>query len=193
MLLPPSGCCNGVELEAGRYELPNYWGSELTVDIGEGWRVIFDSSATLVALLQGTNAVGIPSRWMYLIRAPTDRSAREVIEDMSDMTDITVAEGPVELNAAGYPAIRLDAVANDAPAQAEAPAGGIEAGAATLGALNDTGYFTTGFLIVTATRQSMLRFIALEPGERTMLVLIDARLPTSLKTSPLRLRRFSTP
>ena len=172
--LPPSACCEGVELAAGRYELPPYWGVPLVVDVDEGWRAIFDNSATLVAFVQGNNAVGIPSRWMYLIRAPADLSARAVIDSMAEMTAITAEENTAETNIAGFPAVRLDAAANDAPNQAEAPASGIEAGSMRLEALNDTGYFTTGFLIITATRQSRLRFIALEPGERTMLVMIDA-------------------
>ncbi|MEX1133897.1 MAG: hypothetical protein WED83_03525 [Acidimicrobiia bacterium] len=41
-------------------------------------------------------------------------------------------------------------------------------------ALNDTGYFPTGFFVTSATRESTLRFIALDVSDRTMLTLIDA-------------------
>jgi hypothetical protein len=172
--LPASGCCDGLELEPGRYELPPYWGDPLFVQVDEGWRVNFDNSATLVAFVQGANAVDDPSRWFYLIRGPSDRTPDQVIEEMAAMTSISVDQAPVAAEVGGFSGFRLDATANDAPDQPAVPANGIEAGSIRLEALNDTGYFTTGFLIISATRQSMLRFIALDVGERTMLALIDA-------------------
>ena len=120
------------------------------------------------------NAVGIPSRWFYLIRAPAGLDIREVIDAMAAMPSITVAEGPVETEVASFAAFRLDAMAKDDPNQLEVPSSGVEAGSIRLEALNDTGYFASGFLIITATRQSQLRFLSIDTGERKMLVLIDA-------------------
>jgi hypothetical protein len=172
--LPTSGCCDGVELAPGRYELPGYWGDPLVVEVGDGWRVNFENAAVLLAFVQGANAVDDPSRWFYLIRAPAELGPEQVIEDMAAMTSITVDQAPVAIEIAGFPGFQFDASAKDNPDQPAVPANGIEAGSIRLEALNDTGYFTTGFLIISATRQSMLRFIALDVGQRTLLALIDA-------------------
>ena len=172
--LPPSGCCDGIEIPAGTYELPAYWGTPLTVVVGDGWRAVFDNSAALMAFVQGQNAVADPSRWLYLIRAPVDVPPEDVIADMAAMTSISVTADPEAVEIAGFPGVQLEATANHDPDQPEVPANGIEAGAIRLEALNDTGYFPTGFLVATATRESTLRFVALDVGGRTMLALIDA-------------------
>ena len=172
--LPRSGCCDGVEISAGTYQLPNYWGIPLTVAVGEGWRAVFDNTAALMAFAQGQNEAADPSRWLYLIRAPLDVSPEDVIADMAAMTAISVTAGPEAVEIAGFPGSQLDATANHDPDQPEVPANGIEAGSIRLEALNDTGYFPTGFLFTSATRESTLRFLALDAGDRTMLALIDA-------------------
>lgn len=61
-----------MEIPAGTYQLPPYWGTPLTVVVGEGSRAVFDNSAALMAFVQGQNAVADPSRWLYLIRVPVD-------------------------------------------------------------------------------------------------------------------------
>jgi hypothetical protein len=163
-----------VEVPAGTYQLPNYWGVTLTVAVGEGWRAVFDNSAALMAFAQGQNEAADPSRWLYLIRAPLDVSPEDVIADMAAMTAISVTAGPQAVEIAGFPGSQLDATANHDPDQPEVPANGIEAGSIRLEALNDTGYFPTGFFVTSATRESTLRFVALDVGDRTMLTLIDA-------------------
>jgi hypothetical protein len=172
--LPRTGCCEGIELEPGRYELPPYWVRGYTVAVGSDWLVNFDNSAALLSFVQGENSVGIPSRWFYLIRVPEGLDAEAVIEAMAGMESITLVGEPSPAEFGGYSGFRFDASAVENPDQPAVPANGIEAGATTLDALNDTGYFTTGFLMITATRESMLRFISLDLEERTMLALIDS-------------------
>jgi hypothetical protein len=172
--IPPSACCDGVAISAGIYKLPDYWGIPLTVAIQDGWRAVYDNSAVLMAFVQGQNRVADPSRWLYLIRAPEGLTSEDVITAMAAMDSIisTSDAQPVEL--AGFAGFQFDATAKHDPEQEEAPANGIEAGAMRLDALNDTGYFPSGFIAITATRESAMRFVALETGDRTMLALIDA-------------------
>lgn len=173
--LPRSGCCDGVEIAAGTYRLPDYWGIPLTVVVGEGWRTVFDNSAALIGFAQGQNAVDDPSRWLYLIRAPADVPPEDVIADMAAIEAVSVTAGPESVEIAGFDGYQLDATAKHDPDQPDVPASGIETGSIRLEALNDTGYFTTGFLVISATRESTLRFVALDVGGgRTMLALIDA-------------------
>lgn len=172
--IPASGCCDGVEITAGTYQLPDYWGTPLTVAVGEGWRAVYDNSAVLMAFVQGQNQVADPSRWLYLIRAPAELTPDDVISAMTAMGSIDLTSDPQPVELAGLAGLQFDATAKHDPEQGEAPANGIEAGAIRLEALNDTGYFPTGFLVISATRESSLRFVALETGDRTMLVLIDA-------------------
>ena len=142
--------------------------------VGNGWRAIFDNSAALIAFVQGQNAAEDPSRWLYLIRAPSDVPPEDVIAGMEAMNEISVTAGPQEVEIAGFPGFQLEATANHDPDRPEVPGNGIEAGAIRLEALNDTGYFPAGFFVVSATRESTLRFVALDVADRTMLVLIDA-------------------
>ena len=93
---------------------------------------------------------------------------------MAAMDSINVTSDPQPMELAGFAGVQFDATAKHDPEQEEAPTNGIEAGAIRLEALNDTGYFPTGFFVTSATRESSLRFVALETGDRTMLVLIDA-------------------
>ena len=127
-----------------------------------------------MAFAQGKNAADDPSRWLYLIRAPSDVPPEDVIADMAAMTAISVTAGPEAVEIAGFDGFQLDATANHDPDQPEVAANGIEAGAIRLEALNDTGYFPTGFLVTSATRESTLRFVAFDVGDRTLLALIDA-------------------
>ncbi|MEX1124114.1 MAG: hypothetical protein WEE53_00480, partial [Acidimicrobiia bacterium] len=100
---PPSGCCDGVEISTGTYQLPIYWGIPLTVEVEEGWRAIFDNSAALMAFAQGQNAADDPSRWLYLIRAPEEVSPEDAIADMAAMTAVSVTAGPGAVEIAGFP------------------------------------------------------------------------------------------
>jgi hypothetical protein len=127
-----------------------------------------------MAFVQGKNAADDPSRWLYLIRSPSDLSLEDVIGAMAAMDSITITAGPVDVDYGEFAGQEFDATAHEDPDQPEVPANGIEAGAIRLEALNDTGYFTTGFFVTSATRGSTLRFAALDPGERTLLALIDA-------------------
>jgi hypothetical protein len=127
-----------------------------------------------MAFAQGQNEAADPSRWLYLIRAPLGVSPDDVIADMAAMTSISVTAGPEAVEIAGFSGSQFDATAKHDPDQPEVPANGIEAGSIRLEALNDTGYFPTGFFVTSATRESTLRFVALDVGERTMLVLIDS-------------------
>lgn len=144
------------------------------MEVEEGWRAIFDNSAALMAFAQGQNAADDPSRWLYLIRAPEEVSPEDAIADMAAMTAVSVTAGPGAVEIAGFPGFQLDATANHDPDQPEVPANGIEAGSIRLEALNDTGYLPTRFFVTSATRESTLRFVALDVGERTLLALIDA-------------------
>ena len=101
-----------MEVSAGTYQLPNYWGVPLTVAVGEGWRAVFDHSAALMAFAQGQNEAADPSRWLYLIRAQLDVSPEDVIADMAAMTSISVTAGPEAVEIAGFPGSQLDATAN---------------------------------------------------------------------------------
>ena len=172
--IPASGCCDGVEITAGTYQLPDYWGVPLAVAVGEGWRAVYDNSAALMAFVQGQNEVADPSRWLYLIRAPAELTPEDVISAMAAMDSIILTSDPEPVELAGFAGEQFDGTAKHDPERAEAAANGIEAGAIRLEALTDTGYFPTGFLVISATRESSLRFVALETGDRTMLVLIDA-------------------
>jgi len=127
-----------------------------------------------VAFAQGQNAAADPSRWLYLIRAPADLSPEDAIADMAAMSAITATAEPEATEVADFAGSQLEATANDDPDHPEVPANGIEAGSIRLEALNDTGYFPEGFFVTSATRESTLRFVALDVGDRTMLALIDA-------------------
>ena len=151
--LPRTACCDGTELEAGVYALPDYWGVPLTVQIGAEWRSIYDNSAALVAFVQGQNQADDPSRWLYLIRAPAELTPEEVISAMAAMESINLTTDPQPVEIADFAGLQFDASAKHDPEQAEVPANGIEAGAIRLEALNDTGYFPAGFFVTSATRE----------------------------------------
>jgi hypothetical protein len=192
---PMVGCCRGKTIEPGEYELPSWLDIPLTLEVGEGWRVLNEMAALLFLLAgQGRNSFGDPSQVLVFI-AVLDGDPQAILTSIKNSPELTPAGEITEIMIAGFSGLQLDASAKPNPGNEGNRGDGIPPGSQFLSAINK--YFTEGFLWTTWTAEPRLRFIVLNVGEHILLIEIESPLAefeafaseTDQVLQTLRLRR----
>ncbi len=169
---PRVGCCRGKTIEPGEYELPAWLGIPLTLEVGEGWRVLNEEAALLFLLAgQGRNSLGDPSQVLVFIAVP-DGDPQAILTSIENAPELMPTGEVTEITIAGFSGWQFDASAKPNPENEGNPGDGIPAGAQFLPVINK--YFTEGFIWTTWTAEPRLRFIALNVGEQTLLIEIES-------------------
>ncbi len=169
---PGVGCCRGKTIEPGEYELPSWLGIPLTLEVGEGWRVMNEKAALLFLLAgQGRNSFGDPSQVMVFIAVP-EGDPQAILTSIKNSPELTPTDEISEITIAGFSGLQLDASAKPNPENEGKRGDGIPPGAQSLPAVNK--YFTEGFLWTTWTAEPRLRFIVLNVDEHVLLIEIES-------------------
>jgi hypothetical protein len=169
---PGVGCCRGKIIEPGEYQLPTWLGIPLTLDVGEGWRVMNEEQALLFLLAgQGRNSFGDPSQVLVFIAIP-DGDPQQVLTPIRNSPELISVGELSETTIAGFSGWQFDAMVKANPGNEGSPENGIPPGAQSLPAINK--YFTPGFLWTTWTAEPRLRFIALNVGQQGLLLEIES-------------------
>jgi hypothetical protein len=169
---PGVGCCRGKTIEPGEYELPSWLGIPLTLEVGDGWRVLNEEAALMFLLAgQGRNSLGDPSQVLAFIAVP-DGDPQAVLTSIKNSPELTPAGEISESTIAGFPGLQVEASAKPNPGNEGNRSDGIPPGVQSLPAVNK--YFTEGFLWTTWTAESRLRFIVLNVDEHMLLIEIES-------------------
>jgi hypothetical protein len=169
---PKVGCCRGKTIEQGEYELPSWLGIPLTLEVGDGWRVLNEKAALLFLLAgQGRNSLGDPSQVLVFIAVP-DEDPQELLTSIKNSPELTFAGEISEVSIAGFAGLQVDASAKPNPGNEGNRGDGISPGSQFLPAVNK--YFTEGFLWTTWTAEPRLRFMVLNVGEHVLLIEIES-------------------
>jgi hypothetical protein len=169
---PGVACCRGRAVEPGQYALPAWLDLPLTLELGEGWRVMNEAAAKLFLLAgEGRNELGDPSQVLVFIAIP-DAKPQEVLASIRDAPELVPAGEITETTVAGFSGWQFEAQATPNPTNKGNPANSVPAGSQFLPALGK--YFAPGFLWGTWSAEPTLRFIALDMGEHVLLIVIES-------------------
>jgi hypothetical protein len=169
--LPAASCCRGRPLEAGNYTMPAWLGVPLAMAVGDGWVVLNEARAMLLALGQGKNELNNPSRLLAFMDA-SPATPEEILADVQGMTQTTTLAGPTAVTIAGYDGLQLDSAANPNPDYAGSPGDDIPPGVQLLPVY--ARFVAPGFLWTTSSPEARVRTVALSVGDQTLLLYVEA-------------------
>jgi hypothetical protein len=172
MEIPTVVCCRGKALEAGRYALPAWLAIPLSVEIGEGWKVMNESRALLFLLGRGENVLDNPSQMIAFLNVTGKTTPEELIKSVREAPELTALSEPASVTVADFPGLQLDATAKPNPAYTGNAANDIPPGVQPLPVLSR--YFTPGFLWTTSSPETRIRTIVLPVGDQTLLLYLEA-------------------
>lgn len=173
--VPAVDCCRGRTLSAGRYALPSWLGIPLTVDVAEGWKVLNEEQALLFALGRGQNVQNNPSELLVFMNAtqatPTANPER-VIAGLQGSPELSALGEPASVTMAGFSGWQVDSVALPNPDYQGDPSADIPPGVQFLPAIEQ--YFAPGFAWTTSSPEALIRTIALQVGDQTLVICVEA-------------------
>ena len=170
--IPTVNCCRGQELGAGRYEFPSWLGIPLTVDVGEGWRVLNEQAALLFLLGRGMNVQNNPSQLIVFINVTGKTTPEALIDLVQGAPELTTLSEPAIVTLAGFPGMQLDSTAKPNASYEGSEAQDIPPGVQFLPVFKE--YFTPGFLWTTSSPEARLRTIVLTVDDQTLLLYLEA-------------------
>lgn len=173
--VPSVDCCRGRTLSAGRYALPSWLGLPLTVDVPDGWKALNEERALLFALGRGQNVQNNPSELLVFMNAtqatPTANPER-VIAGVQGSPELSALGEPGSVTIAGFPGVQWDAAALPNPDYAGDVSADIPPGVQFLPAIEQ--YFAPGFAWTTSSPEAVVRTIALQVGDQTLVIYAEA-------------------
>ena len=169
---PEVNCCRGKSLEAGRYELPTWFGIPLTVEVGEGWKVLNEEAALLFEIGRGENIQKNPSQMIVFLNVTGRGSPETLISSVKNAPELTTTAESVSVTIAGFSGLQLDSTAKPNPGYAGDPAADIPPEVQFLPVFMK--YFTPGFLWTTSSPEARVRTIALTIDNQTLLLYLEA-------------------
>jgi hypothetical protein len=170
---PTVGCCAGVEIEAGTYALPCWFGIPLELEVPEGWRVINESRAGLLMLGRGANELGNPDRIVLLVDATAaGMSSETLINGIVGVPQVEAVSEASPVVLAGFDGsqARMNALPN--PDYEGDPEADIPPGVQPLPAIGR--FFAEGFQWTTTTPEAQISVAAVGVGDRMLLVYLEA-------------------
>jgi hypothetical protein len=170
--LPSAACCRGRELEAGRYRLPSWLRIPLAVDIPDGWRAINEPPALLGMIGRGSGFRGIPTQLVAFINATGAGPAEQIVRAVHAAPQLTEIGAPAATAIAGLSGwdVAMQALPN--PDYEGDPSADIPPGVQLLPVIQR--HFAEGFIWTTYTPEARLRVVALEVGDQTLLLYLEA-------------------
>lgn len=172
---PSVDCCRGRTLGAGRYAVPPWLGIPLTVDVGEGWRVLNEERAQLFLLGRGENAQNNPNQIIAFLNATVHSPAgspESVLAGVAGAPELTVVAEPSSITIDGFEGLQMDSVALPNPDYKGSPADDIPPGVQFLPVIEQ--YFAPGFAWTTSSPEAQVRTIALQVGDQTLVFYMEA-------------------
>jgi hypothetical protein len=146
-------------------------GVSLSMEIGEGWRVLNEERARLFMLGRGRSDFDDPTQAFVFITVP-DSNAETVLTLIQNEPGLDRASVMREITPGGFPGFQMDFSAKPNPGYEGDEQAEIPPGVQFLPIVNE--YFNSGFSWTTWTPESRLRFIALDLGGEVLLLEIEA-------------------
>jgi len=171
-IFPPVTCCRGLAIAAARYEIPRWLGIPLSVQIGEGWRVLNEPPALLFLIGKGQNVQDNPSQMIAFLNVTGKTTPEASIASVQRAPELTATAGPVPVTIAGFPGLQLDSTARPNPSFEGSAGSDIPPGVQYLPVLDD--YFSPGFTWTTSTPEARVRTIVLTVNDQTLLLYLEA-------------------
>jgi hypothetical protein len=168
-------CCRGRTLEPGRYAVPPWLGIPLSVDVGEGWRVLNEERAQLFLLGRGENVQNNPNQMIAFLNATTETPTADpesVLAGVVGAPEMAVIAEPMSITIAGFEGLQMDSVALPNPDYKGSPADDIPPGVQFLPVFEQ--YFAPGFAWTTSSPEVRVRTIALQAGDQTLVIYMEA-------------------
>jgi hypothetical protein len=170
--IPPVSCCRGQGLEAGRYAVPAWLGIPLTIEVGEGWRVLNEQAARLFLIGRGENVQNNPSQMLVFLNGTDQTTPGALIASVQQAPELTAMAEPRTIELAGFSGSQLDLTAKPNPEYEGSQAADIPPGVQVLPVL--TQFFTPGFLWTTSSPEAQIRIVVLTMGDQTLLIYLEA-------------------
>jgi hypothetical protein len=169
---PGVSCCRGQAVDPGAYKAPAWLDIPLTMEVGDGWRVLNEQAARLFLLAgKGRNEFNDPSQVLVFITIP-DEDTQVVLASIRNSPELTLVSEITETTIAGFSGWQFDASAKPNPGNEGSLENSIPPGSQSLPAVAK--YFAPGFLWTTWTAEPRMRFLALNTGEQVLLLVIES-------------------
>lgn len=172
LTVPSVTCCRGLPILAGTYKVPDWLELPLSVEIGEGWRVMNEASALLFLIGRGQNVQNNPSQMIVLLKVSDRRTPRGLIEAVQAAPELVTVSAPVTVTVAGFSGLQLDSMALPNPSYAGSAQDDIPPGVQFLPVFR--AFFSPGFAWTTSSPEATVRTLALRVDQRTLLFYLEA-------------------
>jgi len=169
---PAVGCCKGNSISSGLYRFPAWQGLPLLIDVSSGWRVMNEEFAQLFTLGRGSNSLGNPSELVVFSNVSGEGSAEELMAQLQKEPNITPLNETIAADLAGFTGLQQDFAVLPNPDFAGVPRDDIPAGVQYLDVIQQ--FFTPGFIWVSSTPETWLRFIVVNVNEAQLFVYLEA-------------------
>lgn len=169
---PSVNCCKGSSLDVGTYEIPSWLDIPLSVEIGEGWRVLNEKAALLFLIGRGRNVQNNPSQMVVFLNISDESTPETLITSVQRSPELTSNADPVNVNIAGFPGLQLDSITKPNPEYAGNDEEDIPPGVQFLPVF--ARYFTPGFLWTTSSPEARVRTIVLTVKDQTLLLYLES-------------------
>jgi len=169
---PTVNCCNGRAVQAGLYRLPAWLDMPLSVEVGDGWRVMNEEQAKLFTLARGKNSLDNPSEWIVFMNASSAGSDEGLMAQFLEEPNIVPLGEPTVADLAGYAGWQQDFAVLPNPDFAGNQRDDIPAGVQFIAVVEQ--FFAPGFFWVSSSPEAQLRFVALNVGDTLLFVYLEA-------------------
>jgi hypothetical protein len=169
---PSVTCCRGRTVQAGSYRLPAWLDLPLSVEVGEGWRVMNEEQAKFFTLARGQNSLNNPSELIGFMNASSTNSVESLMAQFLEEPTIVPLSDPTVADLAGYAGRQQDFAVLPNPDYPGSAYDEIPAGVQFIHVVEQ--FFAPGFLSVSSSPEAQLRLIVVNVGDALLFVYLEA-------------------
>jgi hypothetical protein len=145
----------------------------MSMQIGEGWKVMNELEALLFAIVRGkTETLDLPSELIVFLDASSAETVEALMQQFREEESITPDGAATEANLAGFAGLQQDFSVLPNPGNPGSPADDIPPGVRFLTVMSQ--FFTPGFTWISSTPEAHLRVIGVDTGDSLLLVTLEA-------------------
>jgi hypothetical protein len=169
---PSVSCCMGRTVQAGSYRLPAWLDMPLSVEVGDGWRVMNEEGARLFTLVRGQNSLNNPSEWIAFMNASSAGSDEGLMAQFLEEPNIVPLGEPMVADLAGYTGWQQDFAVLPNPDYPGNANNDIPAGVQFIHVVEQ--FFTPGFSWTSSSPEAQLRLAVVNVGDTLLFVYLEA-------------------
>jgi hypothetical protein len=169
---PSVTCCRGRTVQAGPYRLPAWLDLPLSVDVGDGWRVMNEEQAKLFTLARGQNSLNNPSELIVFMNASSTNSVESLMTQFLEEPNIVPLSDPTVADLAGYAGWQQDFAVLSNPDYLGNGRDDIPAGVQFIHVVEQ--FFAPGFSWTSSSPEAQLWLVVVNVGDTLLFVYLEA-------------------